>query len=250
MFLRAIMAPKRHSFAESNRILRRSIALAWWRRCGLALAAALLAAFVPPARAAESDLSVNARLLVSARSADRAGIERALQQGAAVNSRNRLGESALIVVLKNNHPELARLLLDAGADVNQPAINGVTPLMAAAYGGQADIVRVLLAKGADVGAVDRIGKNAMTYAAGEGGTAIVLQLLEKGVDPNAVYKNDLTALMWAAGYGHAEAVKALLDAGARPDLVDNRGKNALDMARESKDAATVLLLERAVTAKK
>jgi len=104
--------------------------------------------------------------------------------------------------------------------------------------------------GAAVDAVDRIGKNAMTYAAGEGHTDIVRLLLAHGVDPNAIYKNDLTALMWAAGYGHAETAQALLDAGARADFVDNRGKSALDIAQESKDAATVALLQRAIAAKK
>ena len=58
---------------------------------------------------------------------------RALAGGAAINARNRLGESALVIVLKNNHPELAPALIDAGADVNLAAINGITPLMAAAY---------------------------------------------------------------------------------------------------------------------
>jgi ankyrin repeat protein len=60
-----------------------------------------------------------------------------------------------------------------------------------------------------------------------------------------VYRNDLTALMWAAGYGHAETVRALITAGARIDLVDNRGKSALDMAREFKHAETVQALEEA-----
>jgi uncharacterized protein len=252
MFLRAIVAPKPQPSTISTSILRRNIATAKSRtsRVLVLAMATLIGAVVPHARAGDEDLSVNARLLVSARSADRAGIERALQQGAAVDSRNRLGESALIVVLKSNRPDLAPLLLDAGANVNQPAINGVTPLMAAAHAGQTDIVRVLLAKGAAVDAVDRIGKNAMTYAAGEGHTDIVRLLLSHGVDPNAIYKNDLTALMWAAGYGHAETARALLDAGARPDFVDNRGKSALDIAQESKDAATVLLLQRAVATKK
>jgi ankyrin repeat protein len=70
-------------------------------------------------------------------------------------------------------------------------------------------------------------------------------LLSHGVDPNAVYRNDLTALMWAAGYGHADTARALIAAGARIDAVDNRGKNALDMAREFRHAETVSVLEEA-----
>ena len=69
-------------------------------------------------------------------------------------------------------------------------------------------------------------------------------LLEAGVDVNAVYAHDLTALMWAAGYGKTATVKALLAAGASPTLKDDRGKTALDIAREGKFADTVTLLER------
>jgi ankyrin repeat protein len=51
--------------------------------------------------------------------------------------------------------------------------------------------------------------------------------------------------MWAAGYGKTDTVRALIDAGARVDPVDNRGKTALDMAREYQHAQTAEVLERA-----
>ena len=50
----------------------------------------------------------------------------------------------------------------------------------------------------------------------------------------------------AAGYGQTETARVLIDAGARVDLVDNRGKSALDMAREFKHAPTVELLEQSL----
>ena len=70
-------------------------------------------------------------------------------------------------------------------------------------------------------------------------------LLAQGVDPNAIYDNDLTALMWAAGFGKTATVKVLLDAGARPDCKDNRGKTALDIAREGKHDETAKILASA-----
>jgi ankyrin repeat protein len=209
----------------------------------------LLLGVVPlPARAQsapEDNLSVNARFLVAARSGDAATLERTLAQGAAVNSRNRLGESALIILLKNNKVDLAQKVLAAGADVNQPALNGITPLMTAAFNGQAAMAGQLLDKGANVAALDRLQKNAMIYAAGAGHTDIVLMLLAKGVDPNAVYANDLTALMWAAGFGKTATVKALLGAGANPKLRDNRGKTAADMARAEHFDETAAMLDSA-----
>ena len=85
---------------------------------------------------AAQDLSVNARLLAAARAGDVAGVERALAEGASPNARNRLGETVLVIALKNDKPALARQMIDAGADVNIAALNGVTPLMAAAHAGR------------------------------------------------------------------------------------------------------------------
>src|SRR5215470_511956 len=146
------------------------------------------------------DLSLNTQLLAAARAGDEAGVRHALADGANVNARNRLGETVLVIALKNDRPAMAIQMIDAGTDVNLAAANGVTPLMAAAHGGHLDVTRHLLAKGADVGAVDRLKKNAMTYAAGQGNTEVVVLLLQSGVDANALYAHDLTALMWAAGY--------------------------------------------------
>jgi ankyrin repeat protein len=196
-----------------------------------------------PHGAFAQDLSVNARMLAAARAGDQTAVGRALADGASVNARNRVGETALVIALQNDRPALAMDMVKAGTDVNLAAVNGVTPLMAAAHAGQTDIVRVLLAKGADIAAVDRLKKNAMTYAAGQGRTEIVVLLLRAGVDPNAVYAHDLTALMWSAGYGQTTTAQALLAAGAKAELRDDRGKTALDIAREGNFADTVKLLE-------
>lgn len=192
---------------------------------------------------APTNEALNARLLVSARTGDDAGIERALAAGAAVNSRNRFGETALIIALKRNQTGMAMRLIDAGIDIHQPAINGVTALMAAAHGGYVEIVRTLLERGADPTPVDRIKKTAMLYAAGEGHTEVVGLLLARGIDPNAMYANNLTALMWAAGSGHTTTVEALLKAGARVDARDDRGKSANDMASDKPFPDTVRVLE-------
>jgi ankyrin repeat protein len=196
-----------------------------------------------PHWALAQDVSVNVRLLTAARNADYDGVAKALVEGASPDARNRVGETALIIALKNDQPKLAMQMIGAGTDVNLAAVNGVTPLMAAAHAGQTDIARLLMAKGANVAPLDRLQKSAMVYAAGQGSTGVVVLLLRAGVDPNAVYVHELTALMWAAGYGKTETVRALLDAGARAELKDDRGKTALDIAREGSYAETVKLLE-------
>jgi ankyrin repeat protein len=201
------------------------------------LALFLALAAVTGSALAADDVPVNSRLLVFARNSDAAGVERSLKAGANVNSRNRVGETALVIALKkvDSKPDdlrIAQLMLDAGTDVNLAAVNGITPLMAAAYSGRTEIAAQLLAKGARVDAVDRLMKNAMIYAAGEGRTEVVKLFVGRGVNPNALYEHELTALMWAAGGGHGETVRLLLDAGAKTDLKDDRGKTAADIARE------------------
>src|SRR6476659_7210092 len=95
--------------------------MARWSMATSMVIVAMLALGSAPARAADDDaFATNARLLASMRNDDGAGVSRALRDGAAVNSRNRLGESALLMALKKNRADLAQLVLDAGADVNEP----------------------------------------------------------------------------------------------------------------------------------
>jgi ankyrin repeat protein len=153
--------------------------------------------------------------------------------GANLSSRNRIGESLLMMSIKASKQDIANYLLDCGARVDIASTANVTPLMAAAFHGDLGMVERLLERGADVHAVDRLKKTAMVYSAGEGRTEVVARLLKAGVDINARYPNDLTALMWAAGQGHTAAVKFLLGAGADAALADNRGKTALEIADEA-----------------
>ena len=73
-------------------------------------------------------------------------------------------------------------------------------------------------------------------------TTIVEILLDAGVAVNQRYHHQLTAMMWAAGYGKGDTVQLLLDRGADPRLRDDRGKSALDIARETGHADVVELL--------
>lgn len=68
------------------------------------------------------------------------------------------------------------------------------------------------------------------------------KLLSAGTPVNEVLHNELTLLMWAAAMGQDDAVAWLIAQGADKTLKDNRGKTALDMARELGHASTVKLL--------
>lgn len=165
------------------------------------------------------------------------------QQGANMNSRNRTGESLLMMAIKAGHKDIVAYLLSKGVNVNVANTSKVTPLMAAAYSGDAQTATLLVNKDADINAVDQLKKTAIVYAAGTGHAEIVELLLSRGIDINARYPNDLTILMWAAGAGHANTVKLLLSKGADASLQDNRGKTALQIAEDGGHLDAVKLLK-------
>ena len=200
----------------------------------------LLAAGFAQAQAA-SNPAVNAQLLVAARQSDMAQLERMLAQGAAPNSRNRLGKTALLIAVEKGNLRMATRLLEAGSDVNLASLERVTPLMAACYLGHAEAVKLLLDAGARTDAFDQMKKSAVVYAAAQGHLAALDALLEAtglaAVNVNAAYEHGLTALMWAAGQGHIATVRLLLARGAQIELRDDRGLTALDIAKSAPPSA-------------
>ena len=78
--------------------------------------------------------------------------------GANLNSRNRIGESLLMMPIKAGRQDIANYLLGRGARVDIASTANVTPLMAAAFNGDLGMVKRLLKRGADVHARDRLKK--------------------------------------------------------------------------------------------
>ena len=74
----------------------------------LALSLCLLA----PVSAGAQDLSPNAQLLAAARQGDLTAVMHLLDGGAAVDSRNRLGDTPLLIALKNGYADMARLAVE------------------------------------------------------------------------------------------------------------------------------------------
>jgi len=124
-------------------------------------------------------------------------VERLLELGFAVDTRDAQGATALLHACGAGHRALAVRLLDAGADADLPAQSGVTPL-AAAISARRD--------------------------------ALVDLLLERGVAVDRRLPGGATALILAAALGQADTVERLLDAGADPHAVDEAGRNALHAA--------------------
>ncbi len=132
--------------------------------------------------------------------------------------------------------EVMDLLLANGASVESKDKLGRTAVLSAVQSRNAEAVGVLLAKGADVNARDAQQGTALQRAAGSfGNKAMVVALIKAGADVNAADKNGQTPLMWAARWGDSDRVQALVDGGAKVDLRDSKGMSALDYARNRRD---------------
>ena len=135
-----------------------------------ALLLATMSMAAPAAQAAS--MQSNLALLDAARDGKTAIVQSLLDDGAAVNVRNRFGNTPLLYAARMGHLETVKLLIDRGAEINKPNLNNISPLTEAAYHGHVDIVQVLLDGGAATEVVDNSGKTALVYAAGTGNVSL------------------------------------------------------------------------------
>jgi ankyrin repeat protein len=128
-----------------------------------------------------------------------ATVQRLLELGFAVDTRDDQGATALLRACGAGHREVAACLLDAGADPGLPAHSGVTALVAAVSARR---------------------------------EALVTLLLQRQVAVDQRLPSDATALMVAAALGYPDIAEQLLAAGADVKAVDSSGRNALHAAAQ------------------
>jgi len=149
---------------------------------------------------------------------DRKKVKQLLADGAKVNARNELGETAAYVAARKGNLPILRVLRDAGANVLARGEAGETALCCAAFEGYSAVVMELLAAGADPN--DRAGPVRATpiHAAAMGNQAdAALQLLAAGARIDVRDSHLYTPLMCAASRGSAEAARVLLARGPGND---------------------------------
>ncbi len=111
--------------------------------------------------------------------------EMILNHGLAVDLKNRIGMTPLMIAAQQGSLPMLELLLIHKADVNAHADERgmkVTPLMLSAIHNQQKAMALLLAAGAQVDAQDTMGNTAALWALGEGQTEVAQQLIEAGSD--------------------------------------------------------------------
>lgn len=154
-------------------------------------------------------------------------------------------QTALIAAIKSEHPDIARILVQAGANINIVDKDGQTALMIACSKGYTELVKFLIVKGAHLKAVDTAGFNALTFAASNGHLGCVQALINAGIDLNMrVRQNGYTALAYAAAATKTDLVKALTEAGAAVNKVDLAGVPPIfHLSRNGQSESVSLLIQ-------
>ena len=177
-----------------------------------------------------------------------------ISRGADPMAQDNKGFTALMHVVDTSAPDVTKLLLLGGPlhpqlkgeQVNQTSKLGVSAIGLAAFRGDAAILNALLDAGADPNIGTDVGRQApIVAAASSRNPSTTLLLLNKGARPDGRDGSGATALMRAAGgRGQAAVVRALLAKGADVHAVDREGKTALDYAQAG-DPEVAALLTRA-----
>ncbi|MCC6578855.1 MAG: ankyrin repeat domain-containing protein [Phycisphaeraceae bacterium] len=171
----------------------------------------------------------------------------------------------LITGLTMPPPERVRELLAKGVDPNKPGpasmptTGPVYPLQVPIYMGEItkdrlDIIRMLL----NAGANPNVPEGVLAHVAGntEEGREVVRLLVKAGADINRgdpIQFHGATPLAVAAVLGDVDHVKLLLELGADPTKLNDVGKDAITLAKESqyinglKKSRIVEQLQKAVT---
>ena len=177
--------------------------------------AALLLFVAPMLAAAGLAAAQDTRLLDAARAADATGVLALLDRGAAANTRQADGATALHWAAHWDDAAMADALVRAGAEVDAANDFGATPLWLACLNGSASMVETLLAAGADANAALPSGETVLMTASRSGSAEAVRLLASHGADLNArEHTRGQTALMWAVAQRHPDVVATLVALGA------------------------------------
>jgi hypothetical protein len=132
-----------------------------------------------------------------------------LSHGADFNTKNKMGDTALVQAVEKGDRAMVIILMNGGAN---PDLGDCPPLVKAALGGYTDIVQILLRKKANVNQADSLGNTALMAAAFKGRGDISKLLLSTGA--NVDLKNHFgdTALVQATQRGNTEIAELLKQA--------------------------------------
>ncbi|XP_036392969.1 ankyrin repeat and protein kinase domain-containing protein 1 [Megalops cyprinoides] len=168
----------------------------------------------------------------AAASGDPESVQSVLGLGAAGDSQNAKGYTALIVAVLRGFYDVCSVLVKGGVDANLADGDRWTPLHFAAQNGDDRIARLLLENGATAGVAERDGWTPLHLAAQNGHEGVMRVLLPRSIAVDDQEKDGRTALHLASSYGHLKIAQLLLNHGADANLTEHAGCHALHLAAE------------------
>ncbi len=156
----------------------------------------------------------------------------------------------LFEAVKTGDVTAVQRLLDGGVALDSRDEDGLTALMLAAYSGDLAMVQVLIARGADVNATNAGGWSALSKAVYNpekqcGSAEVVKALIVAGANMEEAIGYGVRPLMLAAGYGETAVVELLLKSGADVMARNDGGYTALMMVKQKHYVDVVNLLHEA-----
>ncbi len=167
--------------------------------------------------------------------------------GMPVDGRDTEGRTALLLAVRGDRLDAARVLLEAGASPDALDARHDTPWLATGETGNVAMARLLFAAQPDLTIRNRFGGLALIPASERGHVDYVRWVVTTGIDVNHVNDLGWTALLEAVLLGdgtdrYRQIVRILLDAGANASLADRNGVTALDHARRRGQAEVAAIL--------
>jgi ankyrin repeat protein len=160
-----------------------------------------------------------------------------LDRGATVDTRDRnFQQTALMFAVRDNHPDVVRLLVEHGADVNAKTRQGETPPWilpnsVPGFGHGVGIVRGgLPERGSRYFIPGALAP--LLYAARDGRLENAKILLDAGADLELADANGITPLLMAISNNQIEVARFLIDRGAKINVSDWYGRTPLWTAVE------------------
>jgi ankyrin repeat protein len=143
------------------------------------------------------------------------------------------GLTALHLVSRPGHVEVAQFLVEHGANATARDKNGQTPLHEAAEWGHIELAQFLVQHGADGTAQDEYRRTPLHRASSRGHIELAQFLVQHGADVIVQNKYGWTPLHEASSWGHIELAQFLVRHGADVTVQSEHGLTPLHRASES-----------------
>jgi ankyrin repeat protein len=162
-----------------------------------------------------------------------------LEGGANVNLKDTATQStALMIAVREHHPEAAQLLIEHHADVNARTRTGETPApRPPGAGGGSHGAGIVRGGTPDRGTQDATpgAMSPLLYAARDGRLDMAQMLVSAGADVNQVEANKINPLQMAIENNHVDVARFLLDHNADINAADFWGRTPLWLAVEMRN---------------